>query len=83
MGGNDGAGNEVDNKDDKAGDEAMDGDEEEGHEAVEPELIQAAVPRTYDRWRTPVASVEQLVARRSFPNSDDPVSVDGQTPLLR
>jgi len=80
MEGNDGAGNEVVNEDAKAGDEAMDGDDEEGNEAVEPELIRAAVPRTYDRWRTPVASVEPLAARRSLPNSDDPVAVDVADP---
>jgi len=56
------------------------GADEAGNDAVAPESVKAVVLRSDDQWRTPLASVEPLAARRSLPNSDDPVAVDVTDP---
>ena len=51
-----------------------------GSDALAPESVKAVVLRSNDQWRTPLASVEPLAARRSLSNSDDPVAVDVTDP---
>ena len=49
-------------------------------DALAPESVKAVVLQSEDHWRTPLASMEPLGARRLSSNSDDPVAVDVTDP---